>query len=153
MRSSTGTIRTIAIAAMVLFLAATSAHAQVPGPARGSDTDPFAKYFYPPEFVMQHQSEIGLTDAQRSSLSASMQQAQGKFIDAQFKLAGEGEKLQKLLQGTTVDEALTLEEMDRILSLERELKRAQVGLMVKIKNALTPAQQAKLSQLRQPRDE
>jgi Spy/CpxP family protein refolding chaperone len=41
-----------------------------------------------------------------------------------------------------------LDEVDRILNLEREIKRAQVGLMVRIKNMLTPAQQAKLSDIR-----
>src|SRR6266550_2578320 len=30
--------------------------------------DPFARFFIPPELVMQHQAEISLTDAQRSTL-------------------------------------------------------------------------------------
>jgi Spy/CpxP family protein refolding chaperone len=47
-----------------------------------------------------------------------------------------------------VDEAAVLDEVDRILNLEREIKKAQISLMVRIKNMLTPQQQAKLAQIR-----
>jgi Spy/CpxP family protein refolding chaperone len=50
-----------------------------------------------------------------------------------------------------VDEAQVLEQVDRILTLEREIKRAQMGLMVRIKNTLTPAQQTKLREVREQR--
>ena len=45
-------------------------------------------------------------------------------------------------------EAQVLEEVDRILNLEREIKKAQISLMVHIKNTLTPQQQAKLAEIR-----
>jgi Spy/CpxP family protein refolding chaperone len=120
-----------------------------PQPGQG---DPFARFLFPPELVMQHQAELGLTDTQRNALMTAIQQAQSKFVETQFKLAGEGQKMVGLLQGASVDEAQTLEQVDRILSMEREMKRAQVGLLVRIKNTLTPAQQAKLMQLRQGKD-
>ena len=117
-----------------------------PGPQGGPDD--FGRNFFPPELVMQHQSEIGLQDSQRAALTSAVQQAQGKFMDLQWKLSAEGEKMGRLLQGTQVDEAQVLEEVDRILALEREIKRGQISLMVRIKNALTPAQQAKLAEIR-----
>ncbi|MEO8334803.1 MAG: hypothetical protein ABI664_07515 [bacterium] len=120
-------------------------------PQPGQD-DPFSRFLFPPELVMQHQMEIGLTDAQRTALTTAIQQAQSKFVEAQFKLSAEGQKMAGLLQGASIDEAQALAQVDRILSMEREVKRAQVGLLVRIKNVLTPAQQAKLMQLRQPRE-
>jgi Spy/CpxP family protein refolding chaperone len=54
----------------------------------------------------------------------------------------------RLLANSQVDEAQVLEQADRILGLERDIKRAQISLMVRIKNTLTPAQQAKLMSLR-----
>ena len=110
--------------------------------------DPFARLLFPPELVMQHQGEINLQDSQRTALQAAIGQAQTKFVDAQWKLSAEGEKLARLLQNATVDETQVLEQVDRILTLEREVKRAQMGLMVRIKNTLTPTQQAKLRELR-----
>ena len=115
-----------------------------PGPGGAED---WGRNFFPPELVMQHQSEIGLQDAQRTSLTSALQQAQAKFMDLQWKLSAEGEKMGRLLQGAQVDETKVLEEVDRILALEREIKRTQISLMVRIKNTLTPEQQAKLSKL------
>jgi Spy/CpxP family protein refolding chaperone len=118
------------------------------GPPQGQQQDAFGRFLFPPELVMQHQGEINLQDSQRATLQAAIQQAQSKFVDAQWKLSAEGEKLARLLQNATVDETQVLEQVDRILALEREVKRAQMGLMVRIKNTLTPAQQAKLRELR-----
>jgi Spy/CpxP family protein refolding chaperone len=115
------------------------------GPGPGED---WGRSFFPPELVMQHQSEIGLQDSQRASLTSAIQAAQTKFMDTQWKLSAEGEKMGRLLQGSQVDEAAVLDEVDRILNLEREIKKAQVSLMVRIKNMLTPEQQKKLADIR-----
>jgi len=143
---------------IMLVAAISAAHLDAQGPPRGGPggppgpgqpgQDPFARLLFPPELVMQHQGEIGLQDAQRTALQAAIQQAQTKFVDAQWKLSAEGEKLARLLQNAQVDEGQVLEQVDRILTLEREVKRAQMGLMVRIKNTLTPVQQAKLRELR-----
>ena len=140
--------RSVALIALLASLA-TAAGAQQPvAPAGQGQQDPFARHLFPPELVMQHQGEINLTDAQRQTLSQAIQQAQATMVDTQWKLSGEAQKLIRLLQSATVDEAQALEQVDRILALEREVKRAQMGLMVKIKNTLTPAQQTRLQSLR-----
>jgi Spy/CpxP family protein refolding chaperone len=135
-----------AFALSATSLAAQGAPQGQRGPGPGGAED-WGRSFFPPELVMQHQSEIGLQDAQRTALTSALQQAQAKFMDMQWKLSAEGEKMRRLLQGTQVDEAQVLEEVDRILALEREIKRTQISLMVRIKNALTPAQQTKLTEL------
>ena len=142
------------IVAFFLVLAPAAARLDAQAPAQGQQNhqpDAFGRFLFPPELVMQHQGEINLTDAQRTTLSSAIQQAQAKFVEVQWKLSGEGEKLARLLQNATVDESQVLEQVDRILTLEREVKRAQMGLMVRIKNTLTAAQQAKLRELREQR--
>jgi Spy/CpxP family protein refolding chaperone len=148
----------VSILALAFVLGATTVAAQGapsgqrnPGPGPGGPDD-FGRNFFPPELVMQHQSEIGLQDSQRAALTSAVQQAQGKFMDVQWKLSAEGEKMGRLLQGTQVDETQVLEEVDRILVLEREIKRGQISLMVRIKNTLTAAQQAKLAEIRDRKD-
>jgi Spy/CpxP family protein refolding chaperone len=47
-----------------------------------------------------------------------------------------------------VDEQQVLAQLEKLLAAEREIKRAQVTLLVRIKNKLTPEQQEKLSELR-----
>ena len=117
----------------------------VPG---GNNADPLARYFFPPELVMAHQQAISLTDRQRSAIQEALKDAQGKFIDLQFSMSGEVEKLQRLIQGTSAEEAKVLEQVDRVLNIERQIKHAQLTLMIRIKNQLTEQQQAKLGQLR-----
>jgi Spy/CpxP family protein refolding chaperone len=145
----------VSILAFAFVLSAATLSAQgappgqrAPGPPGPGGPDDFGRNFFPPELVMQHQGEIGLQDAQRAALTSAVQQAQGKFMDVQWKLSAEGEKMGRLLQPAQVDETQVLEEVDRILALEREMKRTQIGLMVRIKNTLTPAQQAKLTEIR-----
>jgi Spy/CpxP family protein refolding chaperone len=142
------------IFALALLLVTGSLAAQGPpmgqrppgGPGQGPED--WGRNFFPPELVMQHQTEIGLQDSQRAALTSAIQGAQSKFMDMQWKLSAEGEKMGRLLQGTQVDEAAVLDEVDRILNLEREIKKAQISLMVRIKNTLTPEQQKKLADIR-----
>jgi Spy/CpxP family protein refolding chaperone len=68
---------------------------------------------------MSNQDAIGLTSTQRSAIQTAMKDAQGSFVDTQFKLSSEMEKLKALVGSTPTDEAKVLEEIDRVLALER----------------------------------
>lgn len=119
-----------------------------PCPAGLGGEDPMAKYLYPPDIIMSHQQAINLSDSQRTSIGTLMVDAQKNFVPAQFKIAAEMERLQKLIDGQVVDEGKVLDEVDRVLALERDIKRAQLTLMIRVKNLLTPQQQEALSKLR-----
>jgi Spy/CpxP family protein refolding chaperone len=118
--------------------------APVPPPA----ADPLARFLYPPELVMSHQEAIALTDKQRSAIQDAVKDAQSKVVDLQFKMSAEVEKLQRLIQATSPDEPKVLDEVNRVLTLERDLKVAQMTLMVRIKSQLTERQQGLLDQMR-----
>jgi Spy/CpxP family protein refolding chaperone len=109
--------------------------------------DPFAAYLFPPDRVMSHSLELGLDDAQKGAIKTEVQRVQNRFTDLQFELQGESEKMVRLLQEKPVDETRVLAEVDRILAFEKEIKKMQIALLVRIKNILTPAQQAKLSEI------
>lgn len=122
-----------------------------PGAAGATPTgeDPLAEYLFPPELVMAHQQAIGLQEQQRVAIQQAMQEAQSKFIGLKFRMSAEVEKLQQLLQSIQVEQARALEQVDRVLAQEREVKHAQLTLMLRIKNQLTQQQQATLRALRQ----
>jgi Spy/CpxP family protein refolding chaperone len=130
---------------LLFALAASLVHAQA-GPPRGDD--PFGQSFFAPELVFQNQEALSLTDEQKDYFKAEMRQAQLKFTDMQFKLQDEMEKLQMIVRSARVDEQQTLAQLEKVLSMEREIKRTQIGLLVRIKNKLTPEQQAKLQDVR-----
>lgn len=134
---------------LLMALGASPLVAQVPSAGQpGGGPDDWSHNLFPLELVMQHQADIGLQDAQRTTLNAAVQQAQAKFADVQWKMSAESGKLGRLLQGPQVNEAAVLEQVDRVLAQEREIKMTQVSLMIRIKNTLTAPQQAKLAELR-----
>lgn len=117
-------------------------------PERGPGPDPLGQSFFPPELVMQNQQAIGLSDEQKSYLRTEIRDAQMKFTDLQWKLQDEAERMVSLVRQPHVDEQQALAQLEKVLSVEREVKRAQIALLVHIKNRLTPDQQGKLEELR-----
>ena len=125
-----------------------AAFAQQPPP----DNDPIGRYLIPPELVMAHSQEIALSDAQSQSIKSEVRKAQTRFPDLQWDMQEETGKMTQLLQQSPVDELKVLEHADKIMSLEREIKRAQLTLLVRLKNSLTPVQIAKLMAFRADSD-
>ncbi len=124
------------------LFAAGAARAQQP------DQDPIGQSFFAPELVIQHQEAIGLSAEQKDYFKTEIRAAQLKFTELQWKLQDEMEKLVALIKQPRVDEQQILAQLEKVLAAEREVKRQQVTLLVRIKNKLTPEQQAKLSELR-----
>jgi Spy/CpxP family protein refolding chaperone len=128
-----------------LSLLLLAAAAPAPPPA---DDDAIARTLFPPELVMRHGSEIGLDEEQREAIKGAVQGAQARFVDVQWDLQSETEKMLALLRARPVDEAAVSARVDKLLSLEREIKKAQLILLARIKNLLSEAQLVRLTELR-----
>lgn len=116
--------------------------------AQQPEQDPIGQSFFAPELVIQHQEAIGLSAEQKEYFKTEIRQAQLKFTELQWKLQDEMEKLVALVKQPHVDEQQVLGQLEKLLAAEREVKREQVTLLVRIKNKLTPEQQGKLTELR-----
>ena len=127
----------------ILFLLFSSATVRAQQPS----TDPLGAYLFPPELLMENQQELGLSEEKLLLLETELQQAQAKFEELQGRLQAEGEKMIELVKLSIVDESKTLSQLNKILDLEREVKRTQITLLVKIKNNLTAEQQSKLREI------
>jgi len=126
----------------LLFLTSKSIQGQQP------PSDPIGDSFFAPELVMQHQEEIKLTDDQKNFLKIELRKVQMRFTELQWKLQDESEKMVALVKQQHIDEQQTLAQLDKILDAEREIKRLQIALIVKIKNSLTAEQQARLQEIK-----
>lgn len=136
-------MRRTTVILLLFALSMPAAAAESPSPG----DDPLARHLFPPERVMGHAQEIGLDDAQRTAIRKEVQKAQSKFLDLQFDIQTEMETMVRLVKENKVDEPKVLAQLDKVLALEKEIKKAQISLLVRIKNILTPAQQAKLSEM------
>lgn len=131
-----------ALVVLMLFAVLAPASAQQPG------DDPIAHALFPPELIMKYHEEVGLDDAQARAIKEAIQQAQNRFLEMQWQMQTESAKLVKLLNARPADEAVVLAQLEKVLGTEREVKRTQISLLIRIKNRLTDAQLARLAELR-----
>ena len=133
----------ILVIGIILTVAFASAQ-QSPPPQPPSDHDPLAQFMFPPELVMQHQREIGLTDEQKAFLRGEIQRVTLRFTELQWQLQDSMEGLASVMKESSVNEQQALTQLDKILETEREIKHLHIGLAIRIKNKLTPEQQSRL---------
>jgi Spy/CpxP family protein refolding chaperone len=116
--------------------------------ARPQAGDPMADSFFAPELVMQHQQAIGLTDEQKEFFKSEFRKAQTRFTEMQWQMQDEAEKMVALVKQESTSEQQVLAQLDKVLGLEREIKRLQISLLIQIKNKLTPEQRTRLMELK-----
>lgn len=124
------------------LLTGSSLSAQQPG------SDMLGENLFPPELLMNYQSEIGLTDEQREALMTVLQQMQPQFEEKQQQLQKEVEKLGAVLKKERIDLETALGQIDMVLNLEREIKRAHLAMVIGMKNKLSAEQQTKLQEIK-----
>jgi len=138
------------VAALALCIVTAAAAQQAPQPSQPPQPpdDPLARVLFPPELVMQHQQDIGLRAEQRVTITKAIQDFQTKVVDLQWRMQDQSQRLATLLEKPAVDQAAALAQVDEVLGVEREVKRAHITLLIQIKNTLSAEQQAKLAAAR-----
>jgi Spy/CpxP family protein refolding chaperone len=124
------------------------AHRPQPAQAPHPPSDPLGEAMFPPEMIMQHTRELGLTNEQKTFMRAEIQRATTRFNELQWQLQDAMEALYEIMKSNSVNEQQALAQLDKVLDAEREIKRLHIGMGIRIKNQLTPEQQAKLHGMR-----
>jgi len=132
----------VRLSILALVLVGAVAHADAPAP------DAIANRLYPPELIMGHQQELGIDDKQREAIVKEVQGLQNKVVEIQWQMQAAVEELGKLLDVSRIDEAKALAQADRVMGFEREVKRAHLTVLIRIRNVLSDAQRTKLAALR-----
>jgi len=98
---------------------------------------------------MQHQQDIGLRAEQRAAITKGDPgfpgQSGGPAVAHARK---QSQRLASLLEKAGRRSGAALAQVDEVLSVEREVKRAHITLLINIKNTLSAEQQAKLAAAR-----
>ena len=134
--------------AIALAALAAGARAQQPPGGPPHPEDPLARFLFPPELVMQQQRAIGLKPEQRTTITRAIQEFQTKMLDLQWQMQEQTQRLAELLDKPAVEQTAVLAQIDKLLAVEREVKRAHISVLIQIKNSLTSEQQARLAQAR-----
>jgi Spy/CpxP family protein refolding chaperone len=115
-----------------------------PRPPHPPMDDPLGDSMFPPDLIMQHTRDLGLTDEQKSYMRGEIQKTTMRFNELQWQLQDSMEALHATMKANPVNEQLALSQLDKVLDTEREIKRLHFGLAISLKNKLTPEQQEKL---------
>jgi len=154
------TLAIVFAAALLLVTVVTAQQPpQPPQSPRGADNmpdhphppeppDPLAHLMFPPDMILGHARELNLSDEQKAFMRAEVQKATMTFQDLQWKLQDQAEALHETMKSTSVNEQQALAQLDKVLEVEREIKRLHIGLAVRLKNRLTPEQQEQLHKMR-----
>lgn len=102
---------------------------------------------FPPDVIMEHQRELGLTDQQKAFMRGEINKTSTVFNDLQWQLQDAMEALRDTMKADQVNEQLALAQLDKVLDAEREIKKLHMALAIRIKNNLTAEQVQKLMNL------
>lgn len=110
--------------------------------------DPIGSRLFPPELIMSHQEELKVEEAQRTAILKEIEKAQSQVLQLQWQMHAATEQLAKALEMPKIDEARALALADKLMTMERDLKRTHLGMLIRIRNLLSDAQREKLTELR-----
>jgi len=138
---------TAALTALLLTGIAGSGSAQQRSPG-GPGEPAFMAQLFPPDLIMRHATEIGLTEDQRKSISQAVSETQAEVFDLQWTMQDASAALTEQLRRETVDEAAALASAQRVMETEVRIKRAHLRMLIRIRNSLQPEQRGRLEALR-----
>jgi hypothetical protein len=110
--------------------------------------DQVAQRLFPPDLILYNGEAIGLSDEKRQEILSQVERAQARFRGLESALVKERAAVVALLDTEKPDETAVLKELDNLLARERDMRREQLGLMLSLRNMLTPQQQVFLKELR-----
>ena len=110
--------------------------------------DPLGDVMFPPDLIMGHARELGLTDEQKGFMRGEIQKTTARFLELQWQLQDAMESLHQTMKPNAVDETQALAQLDKVLDTEHQIKRLHFSLGIRLKNQLTAEQQTKLRGLR-----
>jgi Spy/CpxP family protein refolding chaperone len=103
---------------------------------------------FEPELVMRNQNAIRLTDEQQKSIRDAVVKMMPRFTELRWQQSAETEVMVTLFSQERPDEKQVLAQLEKLLSIENEIKRLRAGLLVRIKSELTSEQQVQLRALK-----
>src|SRR5262245_36409290 len=77
-----------------------------PGPMR---PPAFVRQLFVPSLIMEHQTELAITDEQRQAITREMAETQKQVLELRWQLEEKSAALEKMLAADKVDEAAAME--------------------------------------------
>ncbi len=112
--------------------------------------DPMKRALVEPIMALEYAQEIGLTRTQRNQIEDELDNARAKFRILEERLQSETKTMFDLLERPGVAEREALEQLDRILELEKQIKQVNLLCSLHVRAILRPDQRERLQTLPVP---
>ena len=118
----------------VICLGSTAAHAQ------GQKGDPFKGKLFPPNVIIEHKEELGLTKQQFTEVRAAVVEVQSGIAEFEWDMQEAYQELMRELDKAPIDEAAVIEHANKALLAENQVKKMQMAMLVRLRNLLNEDQ-------------
>lgn len=126
------------VATVVLTLASAAVLAQHQRP--GAERDVFKGKLFPPNVILEHQDALGLSKEQFTDIRAAVVEVQANVAEHEWDLRTAYQAVLTELDNSPIDSDKVMELVSDALQAENEVKKLQVGMLIKITNLLTDDQ-------------
>jgi len=133
----------------ILALLALTCLATGPAIAQGEKGDVFKGKLFPPNVILEHQTELNLSKQQFTEIRKAVVDVQANVAEHEWDLREAYQSILNELDQSPIDEAQVLELIDAALKAENEVKKMQVAMLIELKNLLTDEQIAYLESVRE----
>ncbi len=124
------------LAGVFLFLLTSVAAAQ----GQGNQKDVFKGKLFPPNIILEHQDELGLSKEQFTAIRAAVVEVQSNVAGHEWDLREAYQRVLSDLDDSPIDENRVLENVDAAFRAENQVKKLQVAMLIKLRNLLTDEQ-------------
>lgn len=111
--------------------------------------DVFKGKLFPPNVILEHQAELGLSKQQFTEIRKTVVELQGNVAEHEWDVREAYQNIMAELDKSPIDQGRVLEHVGAALRAENEVKKLQVTMLIKLKNLLTEDQVAYLESTRQ----
>ena len=117
--------------------------------AAGPKDDVFKGKLFPPNVILEHQMELGLSKAQFTAIREAVVDVQAGVAEHEWDMREAYQALMLELDKAPIDEGRVLELATKALLAENQVKKKQMGMLVRLKNLLTEEQVNYLESMQQ----
>ena len=110
--------------------------------------DVFKGKLFPPNVILEHQAELGLSKQQFTEIRKTVVELQGNIAEHEWDVREAYQNIMAELDKSPIDQDTVLGHVGAALLAENEVKKLQVAMLIKLKNLLTEEQVAYLESTR-----
>ena len=104
--------------------------------------DVFKGKLFPPNIILQHQEELGLSKEQFTAIKAAVVEVQANVAEHEWDMREAYVSIMAELDKTPVDEEHVVSLVNSVLLAENEVKKEQMAMLIRLRNLLTADQVA-----------